>query len=267
MQLETRSLSLLQGLDRATLTQQIQARAAHFEAVGQVLRWVAVARGRRGAAVPASQLPVALIALDRSVIRRMRALLDEHGVAVADETGWKLSTTRAAAALSRFVQAAPSRASTDDVLDWFKSAWTNGEGGREVERQQALGELERWCRRHAVPRVWLVADGALPESLPEAAGALLLEARQQLAPLGDLWAAGRKTLAEWLGALREALVASDAWEVLIADEAGRLACESLRLGTSVGADGDAVLAGLGYDATKIAAASAASAPIASPPSP
>ena len=43
---------------------------------------------------------IAVIAQDRVVSRRLRALLERAGVLVADETGWKLSTTRAAAALA-----------------------------------------------------------------------------------------------------------------------------------------------------------------------
>lgn len=39
--------------------------------------------------------PVALIALDRSLVRRVRAMLDGAGATVVDETGWRLSTTRA----------------------------------------------------------------------------------------------------------------------------------------------------------------------------
>ena len=41
--------------------------------------------------------PVALVAQDRVLVRRVRALLERAGVRLADETGWKLSTTRAGA--------------------------------------------------------------------------------------------------------------------------------------------------------------------------
>ena len=49
--------------------------------------------------------PVALIALDRSLIRRVQAMLDGAGATVADETGWRLSTARAAAVLTRLLVA------------------------------------------------------------------------------------------------------------------------------------------------------------------
>ena len=211
------------------------------QATGQVMRKVAEARLQRQAPEHLFMPPVALIALDRSVIRRMRALLDEQGVIVADETGWKLSTTRAAAALTRFVRASQPRASSDDVLDWLKSAWMAGSD--DDTRQQALGELERWCRRHAVPRVWSLAEGGEPESkpdsMPEAAWAVLQQAWQQLLPLRALWLGGRANLAGWLKALRTVLEASGAWEALLHDEAGALACESLRLELAGGADREA----------------------------
>jgi len=64
--------------------------------------------------------PVALIAQDRLLVRRVRALLARHSVAVQDETGWKLSTTRAGAAVAALLRAARSDASSDDWLDWLK---------------------------------------------------------------------------------------------------------------------------------------------------
>ena len=47
----------------------------------------------------AGERPVALVAADRVVVRRVRALLERTGARLLDETGWRLSTTRAAAAV------------------------------------------------------------------------------------------------------------------------------------------------------------------------
>jgi ATP-dependent helicase/nuclease subunit B len=66
--------------------------------------------------------PVALIAQDRQLTRRVGAMLAERGIAMRDETGWKLSTTRAAAGLMSLLRAMPWDASTDAVLDWLKNA-------------------------------------------------------------------------------------------------------------------------------------------------
>jgi ATP-dependent helicase/nuclease subunit B len=66
--------------------------------------------------------PVALAATDRVLTRRIRALLGAQGLRIRDETGWKLSTTRAAAHLMTALRAARHDASTDAVLDWLKHA-------------------------------------------------------------------------------------------------------------------------------------------------
>src|SRR5664279_78870 len=70
----------------------------------------------------AGRSPVALVAQDRVLTRRVRAMLGERGVAVRDETGWKLSTTRSAASLMSLLRALVWDASTDAVLDWLKNA-------------------------------------------------------------------------------------------------------------------------------------------------
>ena len=53
--------------------------------------------------------PVALVALDRVLVRRVRALLERAGARIADETGWKMSTTRAGASVMSLLQAARPR--------------------------------------------------------------------------------------------------------------------------------------------------------------
>ncbi|RZJ13901.1 MAG: PD-(D/E)XK nuclease family protein, partial [Haliea sp.] len=66
--------------------------------------------------------PVALVAQDRELTRRVRAMLGETGIALRDETGWKLSTTRAAATLMGLLRASTWNAGSDAVLDWLKNA-------------------------------------------------------------------------------------------------------------------------------------------------
>ena len=182
---------------------------------------------------------VCLVALDRSVVRHVRALLDGSGLNIADETGWLLSTTRAAAACSRLLAASSPRATTDELLDGLKSAWVQSFAQDDLFAQDpvaAIGLLERWCRRHG----WLSAWSPLPASrredgaigvadVPEAARALWQGAHEALAPLRSLWMANRPTLQQWLTGLRETLSRCGTDKVLLADAAGLLLWSTLRL--------------------------------------
>lgn len=67
---------------------------------------------------------IALVPLDRLTARRVRALLERAQVQVRDETGWKLSTTSAAAALMRWFDVVADDFYWRDVLDWLKSTFT-----------------------------------------------------------------------------------------------------------------------------------------------
>ena len=161
------------------------------------------------ARVQAGETPVALVANDRVLTRRVSALLSSAGVAVHDETGWKLSTTRAAARLMSLLRAASPRARMDDVLDCLKQT--------PVWKAAEVQALEQWARDVGVSR-WraepaLVA-GVCPAELPA-----LLEALQFPRPL-----------AAWLDSLANALEAAGLWSPLQADAAGQQILRALRLG-------------------------------------
>jgi len=79
----------------------------------QVLDWI-------GAGVAS----IALVALDRLTARRARALLERAQVRVRDETGWRLSTTSAAAAVMRWFDLVADDLYWRDLLDWLKSPFT-----------------------------------------------------------------------------------------------------------------------------------------------
>ena len=68
---------------------------------------------------------IALIAQDRLLARRMRALLARFGPALSvhDETGWKLSTTRAAASLMSWLDMVrqPLGPSATELMDFLKN--------------------------------------------------------------------------------------------------------------------------------------------------
>ncbi|MDO9235874.1 MAG: PD-(D/E)XK nuclease family protein [Aquabacterium sp.] len=184
-----------------------------------------------------SSEPVALIALDRSLIRRVRALLEGAGVQIADETGWRLSTTRAAAVLSRLIKASHPRASTDDLLDWIKSGWLDWSVDAahharpaEVSVDQASSQLELWCRRHSVMGAWgldAAPDVGSAGALPVTAALLCRWARYVVSPLQSLWQGQQPSLGDWLSALHEALTLAGALSALRLDQAGELALRAL----------------------------------------
>jgi ATP-dependent helicase/nuclease subunit B len=75
--------------------------------------------------VQAGRLPVALASTDRSLTRRVRALLALQGARIIDETGWKLSTTHAAAQVMNLVRTSIQNevsSSADEVLDALKNS-------------------------------------------------------------------------------------------------------------------------------------------------
>jgi ATP-dependent helicase/nuclease subunit B len=186
---------------------------AHFEEEAQ-----------RAAAAVIEQLnlghqPVALIAQDRALVRRIRALLDRQHVPLRDETGWKLSTTRAAAGVHSLLDCAKHDASTDALLDLLKASEANS---------AALDALERGWRRVGVKQA---RSGSI-DALDPAARDLLAQSLQAIASLSD--GPGRN-LAAWSDALQRALQDTALWPRLLADDAGQQVLSRLGL-TSADAD-------------------------------
>ncbi|MEO8924399.1 MAG: PD-(D/E)XK nuclease family protein [Caldimonas sp.] len=164
------------------------------------------------------QRPVALIAQDRVLVRRVRALLERAGAALRDETGWKLSTTRAAARLMTLLVAAKRDASADQFFEWLKS-------GTRWPREAAAGTaaLEAQCRKRAAWRIDAIAHLALDHPAAEAVRA---EAFAALAPLRDSTA---RTLADWRASSVDALQRAGAMAALRRDGAGQQMIAVLRL--------------------------------------
>ena len=91
--------------------------------------------------VARGQTPVALIAQDRLLVRRVRALLERRALPVFDESGWALSTTRAAARLMALLRAASPAAGPDAWLDGLKVLALD-------HQRDGLDALEQHWRRH-----------------------------------------------------------------------------------------------------------------------
>jgi ATP-dependent helicase/nuclease subunit B len=189
------------------------APAPHLEAEARaVATWVAgqLNAGRRD---------LALIALDRETARRVRALLERMDVLVADETGWTLSTTAAAAVIDRWLECMASDFPHVELLDLLKSPFVLGE---PAARQDQVLAFELALRRHGVSQG--MADirrlaqrefGALPAWL-----AALFDARQGFEQR-------RAPLAVWLARLIDSLDKLDALAPLQADAAGASVLETL----------------------------------------
>ncbi|MFP5418415.1 MAG: PD-(D/E)XK nuclease family protein [Gammaproteobacteria bacterium] len=180
--------------------------APHLEAEARaVATWVA-------AQLQAGKRDIALIALDRETARRVRALLQRMDVLVADETGWTLSTTAAAAVIDRWLECIASDFPHIELLDLLKSPFLLGD---PAARQDQVLQFELALRRQGVSqgmgdmlRLAHSQFGALPGWL-----ASLFGARQDVA-------SSRTTLAGWLSRLAASLDQLEATSVLQADAAG-----------------------------------------------
>ena len=160
--------------------------------------------------IAAGRTPVGLVAQDRMLTRRVRAMLAERGVSQRDETGWKLSTTRAAATLMSMLRALPWDAPCDAVLDWLKNA--------PAFESATVTALETGLRGQGV-RHWR----ALPAAL--ASTPLLAAVVQPL--LGGLQRS--RPLIGWLADVRQALQTAGHWDFMAQDAAGQAVLDALRL--------------------------------------
>ncbi len=203
----------------------------------------------------AGRRSLALVAQDRIVARRVRALLARVNVPVRDETGWKLSTTRAAAALMRWLDVVQGDGDTAALLDLLKSPFCL----READAPSSVApdwvaELERRVRRRNVSGGWgrlrrLVAqrdtdaEGADASDATDA-GPLAGRLAERLGLLADeaaLWRrAGHATLEAWVTLLAGTLDRLRMRAGLQSDDAGRQLLDWLdRLRVSVHGGADA----------------------------
>lgn len=164
------------------------------------------------------KLSIAVIAQDRVVARRIRALLERAQVLVADETGWKLSTTRAAAALAAWLEVLTTRADTVALLDLLKSPYLEREQAEAEagDKAELVMQIELILRRANVLGGWDAVLTAL-RAAPDAAGA------QRWLALLERSAANftaRRSLSAWSAATLQALHEMSMFAGLQADSAG-----------------------------------------------
>lgn len=170
----------------------------------QVRRWLA--EGKRD---------IAIVAQDRVVARRMRALLERAQVLVADETGWTFATLSVSTVLDRWLTALQSDFYHHDLLDLLKSPFIFADM-TAGERKSAVYQLEQLLRKQGVV-------AGLEKFIALAGHEVVLH--QPLARLRQAAAilehGKKKTLAEWLVALRESLNVLGIDSGLQQDEAGQ----------------------------------------------
>ncbi len=143
-----------------------------------VLRWLAQGKNE-----------IAIVAQDRVTARRLRALLERAEVAVADETGWKLSTTRAAAALAAWNDLVSARGETNALLDLLKSPFVFPVEEGKADR---VMRIEARLRRANIAGDWQALQAAFAEASDPRDLQWIITLAKQAARFG-----GRKTLAQW----------------------------------------------------------------------
>lgn len=164
--------------------------------------------------VEAGRTPVAVAVIDRALTRRVRALLDSRGVQIRDETGWKLSTTRAGAQVMAALRACAWHASSDAVLDWLKHS--------TACPSEAVDALEAALRRHP-QRLWR----HVPDAFAQTDTALVTLIQQV-----ERWresVQGSRTLEQWASVCAQLLRESGQFALLESDVAGREVLQALRL--------------------------------------
>lgn len=179
---------------------------------------------------------IALIAQDRLVARRVRALLERRQILVADETGWKLSTSRSGATLDALLETVAGGVYHRDLLDLLKSPHLFGDL-EDKARKGAVFALEQAIRRAGAKSGLAAMERALEQARQrltrdgeagagtedrrqalDLAGSLLQRLGQALVLLGG----GETTLSAWIDRLERALTLLDARGRLARDTAGQV---------------------------------------------
>ncbi|WP_018411743.1 PD-(D/E)XK nuclease family protein [Methyloversatilis thermotolerans] len=159
---------------------------------------------------------IALVAVDREAARRARALLERQQILLADETGWKLSTTRAAATVDAFLQCLASDGYFRDLLDLIRSPYIAG-GLDDDGHALAIRAIDEWVvdANHVEGLHALLADAS--RALPAGPAAGLIRA---LASAFAMMPTGKAPASFWTGRLLAALDALGARARLAGDLAG-----------------------------------------------
>jgi len=187
----------------------------------------------------AGKQPLAVVTEDRRLGRRVRALLERAGITLQDPGGWALSTTRAAAALERWLQTVEEDFAHEPLLDTLKSPFTLPDADRTtldncvfrfetdiMRRENIARGLDRYRRQ----------IDARQEHLQTRWGAKTADQMRQLLNRLDHAAEPLRTClegehqpAQLLVSLRESLEQLGIWQAFENDPAGRRIQQEWRL--------------------------------------
>ena len=156
---------------------------------------------------------IGLIALDTLVARRARALLEREQVLLFDEAGWRLSTTSAATAVMRWVEAVAGGLPSRTVLDWLKSPYVLDDLV-PAARDEAVAAIEDAVHGNDIARIG-PALRDLP-GLPISAMQLI----DRLLTAQAAWPRGEAAFGAWMAALDASLDHLGIRTRLAADPAG-----------------------------------------------
>jgi ATP-dependent helicase/nuclease subunit B len=160
--------------------------------------------------VAAGKKRIAVVPQDRVVARRLRALLERADIVVSDETGWKLSTTRAAAVIHAWMELVSAGGEIAPLLDFLKSPFV---------RHPALDEP---ASRHAMERAlvklghsgnWASVAEAV-NALPDVRGLVDVIAREARAYRS------RKRVTDWVAVTTKVFDELGCSATLAGDKAG-----------------------------------------------
>jgi len=158
---------------------------------------------------------IALVALDRLLARRLRALLERRGILVQDETGWAFSTSAVSHVLERWLALVGGPARAPLVLDILKSPYFFANS--PDERLAAAHGLASLLAKRLAPRT-LSGFGDLAREAGLSEAAALLERLHQARAA---FSTRRQSLASWLGQLRASLEHLEVAPALAQDPIGQ----------------------------------------------
>lgn len=197
--------------------------------------------------IQAGRHHLALIAQDRLVARRIRALLDRLGpqINVIDRTGWKLSTTAAASALRSYLELMqdPSGPNTSILLGFLKNpmldlaAWM---GALQIPFQGDVEQFSWWVERTILSHVgasdwsdWLhlFAPEQVDDVLDEVQIQFQAQAQQLMRALwqsATLWQDRLQSSQAWVSLLEKDLADLGMLTLLENDSAGLSVLQALQ---------------------------------------